>query len=132
MSRVVALDTNVLSCLLRDDVDATADQFDRIDTMFIPITVYAELLAGLKHERQYARRFSLFDQFLDKPYVQLADGIVPATAEAYADIYASLRAAGTPISPNDIWIAAECVTAGLPLFTLDTDFKNVSHLRLFS
>jgi predicted nucleic acid-binding protein len=34
----------------------------------------------------------------------------------------------TPIPPNDLWIAAECVSIGLPLVTRDRDFDHIPQL----
>ena len=51
-----------------------------------------------------------------------------ATAEHYATVYAALRAGGTPIPTNDMWIAASAIQHGLRLFTFDAHFGTVPGL----
>lgn len=45
-------------------------------------------------------------------------------ARAHARLWADLAAAGTPVGPNDLWLAAQCVAHGLSLAT-----GNVRELR---
>ncbi len=43
-------------------------------------------------------------------------------------IFTTLRAAGTPISTNDLWIAASAMQYGLRLLTLDAHFTKVPQI----
>jgi tRNA(fMet)-specific endonuclease VapC len=53
-----------------------------------------------------------------------------AVAEAYGQVRASLRKLGAPIGPNDNWIAAHALAAGLILVTGNTrEYKRVVGLR---
>lgn len=47
-----------------------------------------------------------------------------------AQIYDSLRQAGTPIPTNDIWIAATAMQFGLRLVTTDTHYEHVAQISL--
>jgi len=47
------------------------------------------------------------------------------TAERYAVIWERLRAAGTPIPTNDVWIAASAMQHGLAVLTTDHHYQNV-------
>jgi tRNA(fMet)-specific endonuclease VapC len=69
------------------------------------------------------------DLFLASSRV-LLHNIDRATAEHYADIFAALRAAGTPIPTNDIWIAASARQHALPVFSFDAHFTKVPGLRV--
>lgn len=52
-------------------------------------------------------------------------------AEVYAAIRAGLEAAGTPIDPNDLWIAAHAKAAGLVLVTNnEREFRRVKGLAV--
>ena len=52
-----------------------------------------------------------------------------ATADAYAQLYRTLRKKGRPIPTNDLWIAASCLEHGSLLFSLDVHFEQVDGLR---
>jgi predicted nucleic acid-binding protein len=47
------------------------------------------------------------------------------TAHRYAAIHDYLRRQGTPVSPNDIRIAASAAQHGLSVITLDGDFDRI-------
>ena len=59
--------------------------------------------------------------FLDSPRVFLHT-IDEETAEFYAAILNNLKANGTPIPTNDIWIAAHVFQFGYKLYTKDQHF----------
>ena len=46
-------------------------------------------------------------------------------AHRYAVIHDYLRRRGTPVAPNDLWIAASAAQHGLTLVTLDGDFNQI-------
>ncbi len=49
----------------------------------------------------------------------------------YGKIRGDLEKRGTPISNNDLWIAAHAMAAGLTLVTNNTDeFKRIPHLKV--
>ena len=60
--------------------------------------------------------------------------ILPLTNEVagiYGDIRARLRRRGTPIGPNDLWIAAHALAAGAILVTNNTgEFSRVADLTI--
>ena len=66
----------------------------------------------------------MLESFLDSPSV----GIAPVTedvASVYARIFRVLKANGTPIPQNDMWIAACAVDAGAMLITSDIHFSSI-------
>jgi tRNA(fMet)-specific endonuclease VapC len=40
-----------------------------------------------------------------------------------------LKKAGTPLSINDVWLAAHALETGLTLITYDSHFKKIAGLR---
>ena len=68
--------------------------------------------------------------FLDSPRVAV-HAIDVETADFYATILDNLRAAGTPIPTNDIWIAAVSFQHGYQLLTKDQHFQLVPGLVHF-
>ncbi|MDQ5969887.1 MAG: tRNA(fMet)-specific endonuclease VapC [Patescibacteria group bacterium] len=127
----VALDTNVVTAILRGKDDSIEPSISKIDIYYIPFTVHAELLAGSKSGKFPLRYISALQIFLDKKYVEVSSVKGDELVEYYAEIYAYLKKQATPVSPNDIWIAAECAQQGLPLFTLDSDFERIPQILKF-
>ena len=49
-------------------------------------------------------------------------------ARRWAQVFVSLRKAGTPIGSNDIWIASSAIDAGAHLITFDADYRKIAAL----
>jgi tRNA(fMet)-specific endonuclease VapC len=91
-------------------------------TILVPAVVVGELLAGFEGgSRRDANRSDL-QAFFNSPRVR-AVPISRATAERYAVIYHYLRANGTPVPTNDLWIAAAAMEHGAAIVTLDAHFS---------
>ena len=57
--------------------------------------------------------------------------LTSCVSDTYAQLRAQLEAAGTPIGPNDTWIAAEAVHHKLVLVTHNTrEFERVPGLKV--
>ena len=95
----------------------------------ISVIVAAELWTGVKknlltHPHQAAR----LDAFLS--FFRLVDFTLDAALH-YADIRADLEAAGTPIGPLDLLIAAQARSLGATLVTANAgEFKRVKGLKV--
>jgi len=122
---MIAVDTNIISTLLRGEVIELPN-----DELFIPYVVLAELQAGIAAGNNPKRNKPLLDDFLRDKNVTISPGLAPESIPFYTQIYSYLRANGTPISPNDLWIAAECMHLSMPLLTRDIDFTNVPQIIL--
>ena len=62
------------------------------------------------------------------PLTEIAT-VTSATADAYADIRLELKRLGTPIPPNDIWIAALARQHALAVLSNDGHFDVVNGVR---
>ncbi len=123
------LDTNVLIRFFRSD-RKIADIISTFEKIVIPTVVLGEfkssvdpLTAGGK------RQLEVLDAFLDSPSVD----IIPVTEDvssAYARIFRTLKANGTPIPQNDIWIAACAMDAGATLISSDSHFAKIPLLDI--
>ena len=51
------------------------------------------------------------------------------TGHIYAQLFAGLKKAGTPIPTNDIWIAASALECGGVLLTNDHHFQHIPNLQ---
>jgi tRNA(fMet)-specific endonuclease VapC len=129
--KVVALDTNIVTKLLRGDIADIERSLQSIDSFFIPWAVHGELLSGIKAGSNPVKYDAILEDFLNQNYVIRSDTTADDTIPFYAEIYAWLRRKGTPVSPNDLWVAAECAQKGLPLYTLDKDFLLIPQVLRF-
>lgn len=103
------------------------ERLRRAEEILLPSVVLGELLAGFEVGGRTRRNREELRRFLESPRVRLVT-LGEATAERYAVIYASLRAAGRPIPTNDLWIAASAMEHGAELLTLDRDFEQVAQI----
>jgi len=122
---MIAVDTNVISGLLRGEQHQLPNQ-----EFYIPYIVMAELRAGIAAGNNPGKNQPILDQFLADKNVTTSPGLVPEAIPFYVQIYSYLRKNGTPISPNDLWIAAECMFLSMPLLTYDKDFRTVPQIIL--
>ena len=122
----LALDTNCYSDLCRGD-QAITTIVARAHTVFLPFVVVAELRAGFGHGTKARTNERSLQRFLAKPGVDILFA-TEATTHHYAMIYTQLRAQGTPVPANDLWIAALALENGLALLTRDSHFARIPQL----
>jgi len=121
---MIALDTNTVSLLLKGEIDIAADS-----TLYIPYVVVAELRSGVASGSDPKKYGAVLDQFFNGTDVVVSPGLSEEVIMTYVEIYGYLKKKGTPVSPNDLWIAAECMYLSLALLTRDTDFQKIPHIR---
>jgi predicted nucleic acid-binding protein len=95
----------------------------------VPFAVIAELRAGFHVGQRQRQNEATLDLFLRRVGVGalFADD---HTTLHYASLYKQLRAQGTPIPINDLWIASLVVQHNLVLYTRDEHFQHLPQLRL--
>jgi predicted nucleic acid-binding protein len=96
----------------------------------MPVIAQGELLAGIEAAANPSRRAALrtwYEQTINEVTEVLP--VNSAVAERYAQVYSALRKAGTPISSNDMWIAAIALTHDLIVVTADRAFDFVPGLK---
>ncbi len=122
MSRI-CLDTSAYSHFRRGHSETVA-AIDAAREILVPSIVLGELRFGFRIGRREEENENLLVQFLAQPWVTVVNVDEEAAAQ-YADIATELRRAGTPLFPNDIWIAAVALREGVPVLTLDQDFSRM-------
>ncbi|MFO0840248.1 MAG: type II toxin-antitoxin system VapC family toxin [Phycisphaerae bacterium] len=101
--------------------------FAHAAAIHVPFIVLAELRVGFRVGSRNAQNERRLAQFMSRP------GVGPlwpdeATTHIYADLFAHLRRAGTPIPLPDVWIASLCVQHGLPIYSRDAHFDRIPRL----
>jgi tRNA(fMet)-specific endonuclease VapC len=122
----IALDTNAYSDAARGH-RALKDAIQSAEEIYLPFVVVGELRAGFACGVQSLRNEAALSRFLNSKRVFLlfAD---EATTHFYARIFAYLKANGTPIPTNDLWISALIWQHDLPLVTSDAHFAKVPQI----
>lgn len=125
----ILLDTNAYTKLLRGDKQVL-EVLGNADSIFMPVVVLGELLAGFRGGTKETKNRKLLDGFLMKPRVEVVP-ISQDTAEIFAEIKYGLTRAGTPLPINDIWIAACAIEVGAVIVSYDDHFLKIPKVRIW-
>ena len=119
------LDTNALSAWA-EGLATVETSFRTATRLVVPSVVLGEYYFGIRQSPHRNR----YEQWL-RHYLPLAEiaAITSATAAAYADVRLELKRSGSPIPPNDVWIAALARQHALPVLSNDSHFDAVAGVR---
>ena len=124
------VDTGVFSLMVKGQ-DASINT--RLQTLAKGEAMLSVITAG---EFYYGVARAPVSKLRDQRAQRLLDffGLLPLDAEvaaSYGTVRADLRRAGTPIGPNDLWLAAQALAHGLTMVTRNTrEFQRVSGLKV--
>ena len=122
----ILVDTSAYAAFFRDHEGVKAAVREASEIVLNPIML-GELRSGfLKGERATENEKQLAN-FLASPRCAVVV-IDEDTAQRYAVIHDYLRRHGTPVAPNDLWIAASAAQHALTVVTLDGDFSRIPHV----
>lgn len=119
------LDTNALSAWAQGD-SGVETPLRSAERLVVPSVVLGEYYFGIRQSRHRLRYQYWLSRFL--PLTEIAT-ITSATADAYADIRLELKRRGSPIPPNDAWIAALARQHALPVLSNDSHFDAVDRIQ---
>jgi tRNA(fMet)-specific endonuclease VapC len=119
------LDTNALSAYL-DNTPAAVEIVSETSEIAIAVIVAGEFAYGIARSRHRAAYERSLQRMLERCTVL---DVNVDTARHYAAIRLELRAAGTPIPANDLWIAALSRQHAMPVMSRDVHFDAVGGLR---
>ena len=119
----ILLDSSAYSRMMRGDGQTAALVRDATEILMSAV-VLGELLYGFRNGSRFDRNAADLRSFLDNPYVTLVS-VGPVTADRYSRIAAALRAKGSPIPTNDVWIAAHAMETGADQVSVDRHFRAV-------
>jgi tRNA(fMet)-specific endonuclease VapC len=125
MSRF-CLDTSAYSHFKRGD-RRVVELIDGAEWLGMPTIVLGELRAGFLLGGRPAANEDELREFLLTPIVEVL-GVDAEVSRHYAEIVVDLRRAGTPITTNDIWIAAIAAREGALVLSFDVHFKAISRV----
>jgi len=128
--RRIAIDTNIYTSFKAND-ESVAEAFRNCDFIGVDITVIAELFSGFSLGGKEKKNRQELEAFLNSPRVEMLPHDLE-TAEYYALIVRRLKAKGSPIPTNDIWIAANAMKHGLVLYSFNGHFGEIEGLLLLS
>lgn len=121
--RRFAVDTSFVIAVLKGAVDSIRP----FSEIAFPFAVVGELRFGAMGGRDPRQRLAEVEDLVRRGITLAAD---VETARVYADVRHRLKAAGTPLPENDVWIAAVCIQHGLTLITFDRHFDRVEGLTV--
>ncbi len=122
----VCIDTNVYSAFKRGNRQVQ-EILESADEIVIPTIVLGELYTGFALGNREQANLKELNQFLHMPDVVVAP-VDSAVAERYGALVKALKAQGTPIPTNDIWIASVAMETGARLMSLDSHFQRIPAL----
>lgn len=123
------LDTNIVSAMIRDPRGHVYKQVRRVGVERVGVSIIAvgELRFGIA--RKHSERLgNALEEILES--IGVLPFIEPAS-QTYGELRAALERAGTPIGPNDLWIAAHALASDATLVTdNEREFGRVPGLRV--
>ena len=115
------LDTNALSALLDKDA-ALLEAIRESRELALPVIVLGEFRFGIRVSRRRDEYLAWLRRDLSLFRVL---PVVEETSVHYAAIRSELKASGSPIPANDVWIAALARQHRMPIISRDTHFDKV-------
>ncbi len=130
---MILLDTNICIAAIRDERRVISRMAQYQGRLYLPFVVAAELQFGLEKLARLGQPAQTAKRRMER-FLSIVDGVLfgsDSLLRTYARLRAELEIAGTPISPNDLWIAAQALAEGATLVTANIrEFEHVSGLRL--
>ncbi len=128
MPDYLVLDTDVASALQAQRLPADMRQHVVSKTLCITFVTVGEFFNGAYKANWGQRRFERLEGWLRNVVVLPYDA---DAARAWGRLVAEMEKRGRAISANDGWIAACCLSRGLPLMTLNRrHFQEIPGLTL--
>lgn len=102
--------------------------FSQAVEIHMPFIVVAELRAGFACGKKSLENERILTRFLHRSRINLLLATEDTTRH-YANLFRQLRAQGTSIPTNDLWIAALAVQHDLILLSRDEHFRHLPQIE---
>lgn len=119
------LDTNIIIAALGGEKDVI-DNIHAAKRIFIPSIVVGELYFGAFKSAKQDQNIYRIKQLIGESVILACD---EASAFFYGQIKNELKAKGSPIPENDIWIAAIAFQYDIQLVSRDKHFSNIDQVN---
>lgn len=127
-AETAVIDTDVASMLIRGNLPAAAATKLADFGLCTTFVTVGELFRGAVHAQWGTRRVAALTEWLGRIDALPADGDV---AQRWGQITGGSLRAGRPLPGDDAWVAACCLSRGLPLATLNRrDYERIDGLDL--
>jgi predicted nucleic acid-binding protein len=126
----ICLDTNTYSAFKRNNTEVI-HLIETAESIYIPSIVIGELFAGFYIGNKTETNISELEDFLSLPGIEVTP-IEKKVSKRYGYLIKELRAKGTPLPSNDIWISAACFETASVMVTNDKHFDLVPGLMVRS
>lgn len=124
------LDTNICIYIMKSQPQSVLEKFNEFEVgdLYISIITLAELHYGALLSNNSVKALNNLKEFIKiVPPLEMSNKV----ARFYAEIRTDLKAKGTPIGNNDLWIAAHCLSLDATLVSNNVkEFERVSNLKL--
>lgn len=104
-----------------------AEMLDAASYVAVPSIVIGELWIGFLGGARVRENELELSQFLEHRVVEEVP-VDRDVARIYAEIVRALKAKGTPLPTNDIWIAASAARVGATVLTFDDHFRAIERV----
>lgn len=129
---IYMLDTNILIYLIKNKPASVADRINALDSkaeLCMSFVTFAELLKGAERSSRKPEVVRRLDELTRLVPVRYA--VAREHCEHYAVQFTDLRACGTPIGANDLWIACHALAIDATLVTNNMgESQRVNGLKL--
>ena len=105
-----------------------AEHIKKVRNIYLPSIVIGEFLSGTYRANDPESEIAKIEQFQEQTAITF--NVDSDTAQKYAKIASGLAKVGTPISQNDMWIAALAIQRKLKLLTGDKHFRRIQGLEI--
>ena len=126
------LDTNILIYLIKNKPESVMQRVNALgddDELYMSFVTYAELLKGAEGSTRKPDVLRRLEGLTRQVPVLYPSG--PRLCEHFAEQSVRLKAAGTPIGSNDLWIACHALAEAAVLVTNnEAEFKRVAGLTV--
>jgi tRNA(fMet)-specific endonuclease VapC len=124
--RKALIDAGIYALAMKGD-DTVVRTLRNIDRIGLSATSVSELLTGFKDLANEADNRKDLDRFMDSPRV-MVHPIDVETADFFASLLHSLKAAGTPLPTNVIWLSAVALQHGYKIYSKEATFTQIPGL----